>query len=147
MIRRSAVPQSPARNREIPKSTASTLAILVAALIGSLAFAGVASAQITSIPGNYLSVPDQDGANDQPSQVDLTRFGRDDSDDDVYKLLWSWDSTTDWTGSGQTGDACALFDSDGDGNVNFVVCARVENPGADVTRVAHVSPSPYLFNC
>ena len=96
---------------------------------------------------NYLIVHDQQGPNDQPSQVDLTQMGRDDTDADTYRLLWSWDSTTDWTGTGQTGDACALFDSDGDGNVNFVVCVRVENTNANPDSVTQEDGSPYAFTC
>ena len=74
-------------------------------------------------------------------------MGRDDSDAAMYKLFWSWDSTSLWTGTGQTGDACALFDSDGDGNVNFAVCARIENPNADPTQAKLTADSPFLFSC
>src|SRR5918994_216841 len=81
------------------------------------------------------------------SAVDLTQMGRDDSDATTYKLFWSWDAIDDWTGTGQTGDACALFDNDGDGNVNFSVCARIENPDADPTVVELTADSPFLFVC
>src|SRR5262245_20554120 len=64
------------------------------------------------VPPAWFSVIDQGGANDQPGQKDLTRLGRNDQDPDYYNLYWSWDET-DF--HGQRGDACALFDSDGDG--------------------------------
>ena len=49
-------------------------------------------------------------------------MGRDDTDATKYKLFWSWDSTDLWTGTGQTGDACALFDYNGNTNIDAVVC-------------------------
>ena len=73
--------------------------VVVLVLAGLTLPAGVASAQF---PGNYTMVVDQGGPNDvNSSQVDLTQFGRDDSDPNRYKLLWSWDATDDWTGTGR----------------------------------------------
>ncbi len=119
--------------------------VVVLVLAGLTLPAGVASAQF---PGNYTMVVDQGGANDvNSSQVDLTQFGRDDSDPNRYKLLWSWDATDDWTGTGATGDACALFDGDGDGRVNFAVCARIQNPAGTRTRSCRWSGSPYAYTC
>ena len=101
----------------------------LAATLAMLAGAGTASA---AIPSSFFTIPDQQGANDvNADQNDLTQMGRDDSNAAFYKLFWSWDSTSLWTGTGQTGDACALFDSDGDGKVNYAVCARIENPNAN----------------
>ena len=42
-------------------------------------------------------------------------MGRDDThlnaqNTGYYSLFWSWDAIDQWTGTGQTGDACALFD-------------------------------------
>ena len=89
----------------------------------------------TAIPSNYLSVVDQGRANDvNAAQVDLTRFGRDDSNASLYKLFWSWDATDQWTGTGQTGDACALFDSNGDGKVDtweYYVKGALQKVGTD----------------
>jgi hypothetical protein len=106
---------------------------------------------VTTIPSNFFAVPDSAGANDVPGQVDLTQMGRDDTAATTYKLFWSWDSTDQWTGTGQTGDACALFDTDGDGNINFVACVRVENPDAD-PEVVEIRPTDsgqpvFLFAC
>jgi hypothetical protein len=111
----------------------------------------------TTIPDNFFVVLDQQGANDVPGQVDLTQMGRDDTHlstsgtSGYYSLFWSWDSIDQWTGTGQTGDACALFDSDGDTKINWVVCARVSNPNAnpeDVELVPMDATHPvYLFSC
>src|SRR4029079_3306305 len=82
---------------------------------------------------------------------DLSQMGRDDTDASTYKLFWSWDEIDQWTGNGQTGEACALFDNDGDTNINFVACVRVTNLNADPATVGLVpldSTHPvYLFSC
>jgi hypothetical protein len=120
--------------------------LTIAAVGGALGHSGV-----NSIPANFFTVQDQQGANDVPGQVDLTQMGRDDTSSTTYKLFWSWDSIDSWTGSGQTGDACALFDNDNDTKINFVVCARVANLNAnpgDVRLVPQDATHPvYLFTC
>ncbi len=90
-------------------------------------------------------VQDQDGANDVPAQVDLTQMGRDDTDPSVYKLFWSWDATNQWTGIGSTGDACALFDTNGNGRIDDVVCGQVHNTSPTV--VVQTADSPFVFSC
>ena len=79
-----------------------TSALIVATSHDSLLTASLA---ISPIPPNFFAVKDQQGANDQPGQKDLTQMGRDESDPYYYKLFWSWDETAAWTGSGNTGDA------------------------------------------
>src|SRR5687767_11959700 len=124
------------------------LPVLLAALAATLAMLAITGTASAAIPASFFTIVDQQGVNDVNSdQVDLTQMGRDDSDAAMYKLFWSWDSTSQWTGEGQTGDACALFDSDGDGNVNFAVCARIENPNADPTQAKLTADSPFLFSC
>ncbi|HET7857429.1 MAG TPA: hypothetical protein VFL41_13310, partial [Gaiellaceae bacterium] len=123
---------------------AAFFAAAVVSVVAILPSASVAA----EIPATFFTVVDQEGVNDVNSdQVDLTQMGRDDSDQTMYKLFWSWDSTDMWTGTGQTGDACALFDSDGDGNVDFALCARIENPNADPTVAKLTADSPMLFAC
>src|SRR5512146_3225778 len=100
--------------------------------------APLAAPAAVAIPSNFFTVVDSGGPNDEVSQSDLTQMGRDDTNPLGYKLFWSWDATDDWTGTGQTGDACALFDNDGDGNVNQAICVRINNPNADPTIVNQV---------
>ena len=58
---------------------------------------------------------------------------------DAY-LTWTWDDTG-WTGS-NTGDACALYDTDGDGKANFAVCVVVDsNPAVQNAQ------SPRFYSC
>jgi large repetitive protein len=124
------------------------LPVLLAALVAALALLASAGTASAAIPSSFFAVIDQQGVNDvNADQNDLSQMGRDDSDAALYKLFWSWDSTSLWTGTGQTGDACALFDSDGDGNVNYAVCARIENPNANPTQAKLTSDSPFLFSC
>src|SRR6266705_1057586 len=82
-----------------------------------------------TIPYTFFAVLDQQGPNDKGVQVqsDLTQMGRDNSDLNYYQIFWSWDSIDLWTGSGATGDACALFDNDGDGKINYAVCGEITN--------------------
>jgi hypothetical protein len=129
------------------------LAILVCTL-SAAALSTTFASTVTSIPSNFFTVIDQQGPNDVNSdQVDLTQFGRDDTDATKYKLFWSWDSINSWTGSGQTGDACALFDTSqpGDGKIDKAVCARVTNVNADPNNVQIVpqdgSHPVFLFTC
>ena len=68
---------------------------------------------------NFFFVNDAGGVNQIDNnaggaQSDLTRFGIDNSHigEGFLWLQWNWDSTDLWTGNGQTGDACALFDTD-----------------------------------
>lgn len=91
---------------------------------------------------------DDAGANDVPAQSDLDCFTRADNVSGYIYLKWTWDDINSWTGSGQTGDACALIDSDNSGFANFSFCVRITNPGGDPTVIAQVSPgSPLLYAC
>ena len=104
------------------------------------------SAGVLSIPATFFTVVDQDGANDVPAQSDLTQMGRDESSSTRYSIFWSWDSTDQWSGSGQTGDACALFDYNRNGNIDAVVCGQVTNPDGGVGTVVQ-NHAPYVFRC
>ncbi len=105
------------------------------------------------IPSNYIGgvVHDEHGANDVPGQVDVTQMGRDTAANPNIRVFWSWDSVTAWTGSGQTGDACALFDTeDADAFINYVVCARVQNTNAGAlvqVLPASANHPVYIFDC
>src|SRR5438876_7439101 len=96
---------------------------------------------------SFFTVLDQQGANDVPYQSDLTQMGRDDSDPSYYQIFWSWDSIDMWTGNGQTGDACALFDSDGDSNINYAVCGQITNLNGNPNLVVQTTGSPFAFSC
>ena len=130
------------------------LMVAVVVMSGLTAISAVVTAHsgVNSIPSNYFTVVDTGGANDVNSdQVDLTQMGRDDTDPNKYSLFWSWDSINNWTGSGQTGDACALFDTGTDGKIDKAVCARVTNVNADPNNVQIIPQDTthpvFVFDC
>ena len=105
---------------------------MVASFLGPLAQTASAAIPADFSPPNGITVIDQQGANDvTSSQTDLTQLGSNDSNPSRFELFWSWDATDDWTGTGQTGDACSLFDYDGDGGVDVAVCVQIHNTGAN----------------
>ena len=72
---------------------------------------------------------DEDGANDEPGQKDLTRHGVDVTGlPTSLHVVWNWDSTG-WNGN-NTGDGCSLIDTDADGKVNYSVCVVIEDDPA-----------------
>jgi hypothetical protein len=98
------------------------------------------------LDNTFLGVSDDAGANDEPGQVDLTQFSRSDVDPDFLWLRWSWDELTVWTGSGQTGDACALLDTNGNGNADNALCVQITND-SEGTTITQTLESPILYDC
>jgi hypothetical protein len=141
------------------KSRWLTLFVLLVTLTVVGAGFALAHSGLNSIPARYAGGTTVDNyptspfsVNDAPGQVDMTQMGRDTSVNPNVRIFWSWDSISAWTGKGQTGDACALFDTaDPDANINFVICARVSNTNADpdVTEILPASADhpAYLFDC
>ena len=93
-------------------------------------------------------VCDVDGPNDEPAQSDVNCFTRADNLAGHLGVQWSWDDTDVWTGEGQTGDACALFDTNGDGNADYAICVRISNTpdGSDIFQLPS-EESPRLYEC
>jgi hypothetical protein len=102
---------------------------------------------------------DDAGANDDPAQSDLNKFARADNVTGKIGVAWAWDDIDSWTGAGQTGDACALFDIDvagapGQGpkefgSVDYAVCVRINNPDGDPSQTSQLplGSSPLLYSC
>jgi len=131
-------------------STRRRKTVLLMLVVGALlAIAGGAAPAGASgfFSGWPFTVTDN-GANDiNSAQNDLTQFGRDESDPSVDRIFWSWDSTSAWTGTGQTGNACALFDTNGNGKINFAVCGVVQNANASASVVVQAPGSPFAYSC
>ncbi len=135
------------------------IVVVATLLLLAASFASAHNGSTVPIPARYSggTQVDSDPApapavNDQPGQVDMTQMGRDTSVNPKVRIFWSWDAISLWTGTGQTGDACALFDTDDtDAKINYVVCARVNNPNADPTVTSILPASTdhpvYLFDC
>ena len=107
--------------------------------------------------------------NDETGQKDLTQFCVDPGENTPFDLhsKWNWDEVNGFSG-GNTGDACTLYDTDSDGNINYAICVTITDgagPGvcsedgttscnADndcsdqcVLAVQDSSDSPRLFLC
>ena len=89
---------------------------------------------------NPVSLPctiDVNGSNDEPGQGDLTKFCSDNTTANTQNLQISWDKIN-WTG--QSGDACLLFNTDGDQGINYALCVGVEKDTVtDGIRVTNVT--------
>ena len=103
---------------------------------------------------NFIFVVDDGGVNQLDNnaggqQSDLTRFGIDDTEvgEGYLWLQWSWDSTDLWSSAGQTGDACAIFDTNGNGNADYSICVQIHNPQKDTSKVYTTTANPYFFVC
>ena len=92
----------------------------------------------------FITVTDVDGANDEPGQKDLTKLQVDDTHAGVLYVNWNWDELTGFSGA-NTGDACALLDTDQDGLVNFALCVTIQDNVSGVP--VQTSASPRLYKC
>jgi hypothetical protein len=105
------------------------IAIALALIVGVLPIAVFtpAAQQAIAAPAAIAQVlacsADTGGADDELGQKDLTRGCFDATSATSVTVAWNWDDT-DFPGS-NTGDACSLVDSDGDGNANYAVCVQV----------------------
>jgi Prealbumin-like fold domain len=91
-------------------------------------------------PPTFNFVNDENGADDQPGQKDLSAQAvAVPSPGDLW-VAWKWDVTS--LSGGNTGDACALFDTDTDARVNFAICVTIEgNPAVQAAT------SPRVYTC
>jgi hypothetical protein len=91
-----------------------------------------------------VCLDDVDGANDPSGdgQGDITRLCTDNANlPTSFDVYMSWDETG-FSGA-NTGDACVLFDTDGDasGNIDYAICISIGgNP-------ASLSAGPLLYSC
>ena len=90
---------------------------------------------------NVLCTPDVNGANDAVGQGDLTTLCSGDLVSNQQDFEVSWDDIN-WTG--QTGDACWLFNTDGDEGINYSLCVTVENDGSGGVQLAN---NPLAYSC
>jgi Prealbumin-like fold domain len=91
-------------------------------------------------PPTFTFVNDENGADDQPGQKDLSAQAvAVPSPGDLW-VAWKWDVTS--LSGGNTGDACALFDTNTNSKVNFAICVTIAgNPATQA------STSPRVYTC
>lgn len=101
---------------------------------------------VASTEAALTCTQDQQGKDDEPGQKDLTQFCLGTTTDLScsasfdFAIRWNWDDTG--LSGGNTGDACALFDTDGDSNANFAICVTISgNPATQASQ------SPRLYRC
>lgn len=105
------------------------IALLMNLLIGPLA--PVLDSEGSDALAALEVINDEQGANDEPGQKDLTQLGIDYAGlpDSVF-VQFNLDDTA-WSGN-NSGDGCTLFDTDADLNVNFSLCATVKGDPAEI---------------
>ena len=106
--------------------------------VAALAFA--CAVLLAASPLHAQCTIDAQGADDEPGQKDMSQVCLAGTcSGSNLPVTWSLDDTK-WNGS-NTGDACALFDTDGDGNANRAICVSVG--GTSVIQPG----SPACFTC
>ena len=103
----------------------------------------ILSLSASPVRAAFECVTDLQLADDEPGQKDLNTFCEEAGDGSPFDLhlTWTFDNTR-WPGN-NTGDACALFDTNGNGDADFALCVTVTG-GAPATQHAD---SPRLFTC
>ena len=128
-------------SRSNPHAKPRWFALLVLVCIG-MAFAVTAVAALTTQnPPSLSFVSDENGGDDQPGQKDLSAHAVNfnPATGDLW-VAWKWDVTS--LSGGNTGDACALFDTDQDNKINFAVCVTIGGNPAVQQGV-----SPRIYTC
>jgi hypothetical protein len=108
-----------------------TALALIISVIGAIALVQSGGAHTSgdssiSDPG-FSFTADVQGANDQPNQKDLTAHATYLTLTDLY-VGWKWDDTG--LSGTNTGDACALFTTDSNGNVDGALCVTIAGAAA-----------------
>ncbi|HSX46848.1 MAG TPA: hypothetical protein VLF87_02580, partial [Patescibacteria group bacterium] len=103
------------------KSSLVALLFVGTQIVFPIAMSGVASAAVPPpLPSSDCTV-DTAGANDVPNQKDLNQMCADTSALPVTEhITWNWDELG--SSGANTLDACALFDTNGDGNAEYSAC-------------------------
>ena len=109
------------------------IALLMNLVIGPLA--PIIQDGASDVFGALVFTNDENGANDEPGQKDLTRLGIDYAGlPTSVRVIFNLDDTA-WSGN-NSGDGCSLFDTDDDLNVNFALCATVKGSPAALVNVS-----------
>jgi uncharacterized repeat protein (TIGR01451 family) len=105
------------------------ISLVIIILMWQVVFAGAPFIQNHLAQAAPVCTVDTAGANDEPGQKDLTQLCVDYSNIPTsVATTWNWDQTG--TNGANSMDACNLFDTDGDGNINYAVCVDTKNDPA-----------------
>ncbi len=104
--------------------------ILPAAEVGILAVVG------SGIPGDAEFLTDDQGADDEPGQKDLNYMATDYTPSaGNLAVWWGWDDVSFGALGGNTGDGCALFDTNTDGLADWSLCVTVDGDPLAVQNI------------
>ena len=124
------------RRRPRRRSFITVLAVSLTVIGGMLSLGALPA---SALPQTTI---DEDGANDEPNQKDLNLHTVDSANVPTsISVSWNWDDLGT-TGGGQTMDACALFDTNGDARVNYAICVVTSG-----TPAVQLATSPRLYSC
>jgi hypothetical protein len=113
--------------------------LLAVPFLASQASAALPLPPAVTLP-TFQTKTDESGADDLSGQKDLSLHGVATPAPGDLWAMWQWDDLS-WSG-GNTGDACALFDTDSDARVNFSLCVSVGgNPAVQQPG------SPRIWTC
>jgi hypothetical protein len=116
-----------------------THVLLLALTLVALLFGAFSSSLVAKAHAAPIVVIDENGANDVPGQKDLTSYSVDDAGLPAsLAVTWNWDDIS-WSGS-NTGDACALFDTNANALVDYALCVTVGDSPASAL-------STRLYSC
>ncbi|MEA2217750.1 MAG: serine-aspartate repeat-containing protein [Solirubrobacteraceae bacterium] len=107
--------------------------------LSALASQAQAALPLTPVP-TFTTANDENGADDQPGQKDLSLQGVATPAPGDLWTMWQWDVTS--LSGGNTGDACSLFDTNNNSKINFAVCVSIGNSPA-----TQLTGSPRVFTC
>ncbi len=112
--------------------------LFIAAQVAAIAVPFINPAVAEAAP---VCVNDQQQANDEPGQKDLTRFCEDAGNGSIS---WNWDELS--VNGANTLDGCALFDTDGDGFVNRSLCVSTTD-GVAFTKTIYTCNDSRVDRC
>lgn len=119
--------------------------VCTALLLVSVQLFAPIAALVPAAGASPLCVIDTAGANDEPGQKDLTQLCVDYANKPTsIQTSWNWDELG--TTGNNTMDACSLFDTNGDGNINYSVCVTTENTPATLQTVTTYSCGDAKFD-
>src|ERR1044071_9518695 len=107
--------------RSVGALTKSSSRFMLVIMVASLLALGVAVFASSAVQAALTCTNDTAGANDEPGQKDLTQLCVDNAGlPTSLQVTWNWDEIS--VSGNNTLDACSLYDTDNDGNVNFALC-------------------------
>jgi uncharacterized repeat protein (TIGR01451 family) len=123
------------------------ISLVLVLLIWQVVFAGAPIFQNSLAHAAPQCVNDTAGANDVPNQKDLTKLCIDYAGSPVsVSTTWNWDDSG--TQGANSMDACNLFDTDGDGFINYAVCVTTQgNPAAFAALTTYSCSDKSIDTC